>query len=85
MQRLFPLFLAVILVVGGEYKITHLSGRVTFNQVRAVTEKGDYIVWRPKKIVGYNGNRIPIIRWKQEDILLSSLDIGEAKLLRESK
>ena len=85
MNRLFPLFLAIILAIGGEYKITHTSGRSTFCKVDAVTPDGDYVVRRPKKIVGYNGGRIPIIVWNKEQILMSALDISEAKLIRPPK
>ena len=82
MNRLFPLFLAIILAIGGEYKITHTSGRSTFCKVEGVTPDGDYVVRRPKKIVGYNGGRIPIIVWNKEQILMSALDISEARLLK---
>lgn len=86
MNRLFPLFLAIILAIGGEYKITHASGRSTFCKVDAVTPDGDYVVRRPKKIVGYNnGGRTPIIVWNKEQILMSALDISEAKLIRPPK
>jgi hypothetical protein len=83
MNRLFPLFLAVVLVIGGEYKITHLSGRTSFCKIKSITEEGDYVVQHPKKILGYNNGNIPIIQWNnKEDILLSFIDIGEAKLLK---
>jgi len=78
--------LALILLIGGEYKITHTSGRVSYCKVKAITLDGDYLIQHPKKIVGYNGNgHIPIIVWKNEEVTLSSLDIGEAQLLRSPK
>lgn len=85
MRQLFPLFLAIILAIGGEYKITHTSGRSTFCKVDAVTPDGDYVVRRPKKILGYNSGRVPIILWNKEQILISALDISEAKLIRPAK
>ena len=78
--------LALILLIGGEYKITHTCGRVSFCKVKAITLDGDYLIQHPKKIVGYNGNgHIPMIVWKKEEVTLSSLDIGEAQLLRSPK
>ena len=74
--------LALLLVIGGEYKITHTSGRVSFCRIKGLTADGDYVVQHPKKILGYNAGRIPIILWNKEDVLLSALDIGEAKLLK---
>ena len=85
MNRLLPLFLAIVLVIGGEYKITHLSGRYGYCKVKEVTPDGDYIIHRPKKILGWNrraNGRIPIILWNKEEILLSAFDISEARLLR---
>ena len=78
--------LALILLIGGEYKITHTCGRVSYCKVKAITLDGDYVIQHPKKIVGYNGSgHIPIIVWKKEEVTLSSLDIGEAQLLRSPK
>ena len=78
--------LALILLIGGEYKITHTCGRVSYCKVKAITFDGDYVIQHPKKIVGYNGSgHIPIIIWKKEEVTLSSLDIGEAQLLRSPK
>ena len=74
--------LALILLIGGEYKITHTSGRVSFCKVKAITLEGDYLIQHPKKILGYNAGRIPIILWNKEDVLLSAFDISEAKLLK---
>lgn len=85
MNRLFPLFLAIILAIGGEYKITHTSGRSTFCKVEGVTPDGDYVVRRPKKIVGYNNGHIPIIIWDKGWVVISALDISEAKLIRPPK
>ena len=82
MNRLLPLFLAIVLVIGGEYKITHLSGRTSLCKIKGVTPDGDYIIQHPKKILGYNAGRIPIILWNKEEILLSAFDISEARLLK---
>ena len=75
--------LALILLIGGEYKITHTSGRVSFCRIKGLTADGDYVVQHPKKILGYNAGRIPIILWNKEDVLLSAFDISEAKLLKQ--
>lgn len=82
MNRLLPLFLAIVLVIGGEYKITHLSGRTSLCKIKGVTPDGDYIIHHPKKILGYNAGRIPIILWNKQEILLSAFDISEARLLK---
>ena len=66
--------LALILLIGGEYKITHTCGRVSYCKVKAITLDGDYVIQHPKKIVGYNGSgHIPIIVWKKEEVTLSFL------------
>jgi len=80
--NLLPLVLAMFLVVGGEYEVTHTSGRTSFCKIIEITQDGDYIINRPTKIVGWNAGKIPIVVWKKENILLSSIDVGEARVLR---
>ena len=80
MQRLMPLLLAIVLAIGGEYQITHTSGRTSFCKVEGVTPDGDYVVLRPK-IVRYNG-QTPLITWDKGSVVISGWDITEAKLLR---
>ena len=80
MNRLSPLLLAIVLAIGGEYQITHTSGRTSFCKVEGVTPEGDYVVRRPK-VVRYNG-QTPIITWDKGGIVISAYDITEAKLLK---
>ena len=80
-MKLFPLFLALTLVVGGEYKITHSSGRISYAKITSITEQGDYVVQRPKQITNRQG-RPPSIVWARNDVLLSGADISEAELIR---
>ena len=81
MQRLMPLLLAIVLAIGGEYQITHTSGRTSFCKVEGVTPEGDYVVRHPK-MVRYNSNGQPVVTWDKGWIVISGWDITEAKLLR---
>jgi len=75
----------MLLLVGGEYEITHTSGRVSYCKIVGILQDGDYIINHPIKIYGYNSGKIPIVRWSDEKILLSSIDISEARILRLPK
>jgi hypothetical protein len=81
-QNLLSLFLAMLLLVGGEYEITHTSGRVSYCKIVAILADGDYVINHPTKIYGFNSGRIPIVKWSNEQILLSYIDISEARILR---
>jgi len=80
-MRTLPLLLAIVLAIGGEYQITHTSGRTSFCKVEGVTPEGDYVVRHPK-LVKYNSNGQPVITWDKGGIVISAYDISEAKLLK---
>ena len=72
----------MLLLVGGEYEITHTSGRVSYCKIVDILSDGDYVINHPAKICGYNSGNIPIVTWSREKILLSYIDISEARILR---
>jgi hypothetical protein len=82
MNRLSPLLLAIVLAIGGEYQITHTSGRTSFCKVEGVTPEGDYVVRHPKMVRYNNNSEVPIITWDKGGIVISAYDISEAKLLK---
>ena len=81
------LLLALILQIGGEYRIVDTEGRVNFYLITEALPNGDYAGYSPFRWLGLRGygmNMRPCFEYRQEDrwrVVLNPSNIAEAELI----
>lgn len=81
------LLLALILQMGGEYRITDTEGKVNFYLIREALPNGDYLAYSPARWLGIKGKGMdirPSFEYRQDDrwkVVLNPSKIAEAELI----
>ena len=81
------LLLALILQIGGEYRITDTEGKVNFYMVREALPNGNYVAYSPARWLGIKGNGMnmrPFYEYRLDDrwkVVLDCSKIAEAELI----
>jgi len=81
------LLLALILQIGGEYRITDTEGKVNFYLIKEALPDGDYVAYSPARwlgLVGTGMNIRPSFEYRQDDrwkVVLTPSKIAEAELI----
>jgi hypothetical protein len=81
------LLLALILQIGGEYRITDTEGKVNFYLIREALPNGAYVGYSPARWLGIKGKGMdirPSFEYRQDDrwkVVLNPSKIAEADLI----